>query len=65
MTRDDALLADIDDDLQRSGRHSRVVYLEGRSKEQCRAEWIQEAVRRGGHAEVRSLWARALRPQRS
>ncbi len=33
----------------------------GRSKEQCRAEWILEAADRGGSPELRALWARAIR----
>jgi hypothetical protein len=33
----------------------------GRSKEQCRAEWIAEAAGRGGDQEVLSLWARVIR----
>jgi hypothetical protein len=36
--------------------------ITGRSKEQCRAEWIQEATARGGAPELRALWARAIRP---
>ena len=33
-----------------------------RSKEQCRAEWIQEATARGGDPDLRALWTRAIRP---
>lgn len=34
--------------------------MTGRSKEQCRDEWIQEAAGRGGDEEVRALWARTI-----